>query len=85
MPEYTVYFEASESISVRVDLDIAPGVEDYEIPDIVLDAAYDLVPGDVCAHCSGWNQNWSRDSGEPEASEVEDPEGVTIWKSKPDE
>ena len=32
--------------------------------DEAFEAAFDEAPTDVCAHCSGWGQEWSVDLGE---------------------
>jgi hypothetical protein len=57
--KYTVYMQttASAAVTVEVDDDLA-GEEALQQ---ALDLAYDAVPSEVCAQCSGWGKNYSLD------------------------
>lgn len=82
MPEYNVYLEAGASYSVKVNTDDIHGYDGSEGPDTdaILDAAYDQMPGGVCAQCSGWNRPWNLDIADAEASEIVTYEdGETVW------
>lgn len=65
MPEYRVNFRAVANMSVTVD-----AVDEES----ALDAAYDVIPSDVCVQCSGWGKPWSLDLGEWETSDQKWPE-----------
>lgn len=70
--KYTVNFSQIVSVSVTVDAD------DIES---AIEAAYDEAPSGVCAQCSGWNQDWSRDDvGELVVEEVSDETGAEVHR-----
>lgn len=60
MSTYTIYFNTGASVSIKVEAD---GLEE------AIERAYESLPGGVCAQCSGWGQDWSRDDGEFEVDE----------------
>jgi hypothetical protein len=65
MKKYRVHFETMASVSVDIELsdeDIAKF--DGEEKEAAIEKAWEELPGDVCAQCSGWGQKWSRDQGE---------------------
>jgi hypothetical protein len=69
MKKYRVHFETMASVSVDVEL----SDEEFEDADgdaveIAIERAYEELPGDVCAQCSGWGTKWSRDQGEWEVA-----------------
>jgi len=73
MPKYRVYLTTTASATVYVEA---------ENPDDAIDLAYEEGPAGICAHCSGWGQNWSVDLGEwgtddqaPQGEVVEEVEG----------
>lgn len=72
MAEYTVYFSTNASCSVTVDdddLDQAM-VTEYGLKEILIERAYELVPGGLCAQCSGWGSDVGVDlSGEWDVDE----------------
>lgn len=55
MAKYRVHFQSGASCTVTVE------AEDEEA---AIEAAYDELPGGICAQCSGWGQEWSIDLGE---------------------
>ena len=61
MPRYRVNLRTVASISVEVEADNE---------DAALEAGYDQAPYEVCAQCSGWEQPWSLELGELEASDI---------------
>ena len=67
MTVYYVDFTTTASLSVKVEADDA---------EAAIDAAYDELPGGVCAPCSGWGQAWVLDLGDWEVSN-EPPSEVT--------
>lgn len=55
MPTFRVYLETGASLTVTVEAaDEGAAIEE----------AFANVPRDICANCSGWGQNWSRELGE---------------------
>lgn len=62
MAKYTVYLETTASMTVTVEVD--DGLDAEEAINKAIDKAYEAIPGDVCAQCSGWGQKWSLDLGE---------------------
>lgn len=46
--------------------------------DEAIEKAFDERPTDLCAHCTGWGQEWSRDMGEPDVLGVYDEQGNKI-------
>lgn len=74
MSEYTVTFASNGSIFVAVE------ASDYNE---AIDKAYNDLPRGLCVHCSGWDQSWGRDEGDPEAIEVVDGStGKTVWTER---
>ena len=75
MPKFRVYLSKVTEIGVTVE---APD------PDSAIEAAYDHdVPG-VCAQCSGYGRDWSRDENdvmEPEAVFEGSSSGPEVWGS----
>jgi hypothetical protein len=70
---YTVHFTTVLSTSVTV------GATDA---DAAIALAYEEAPGGICALCSGWGEQWSRDdSGDMEAEDVTDAAGVRVWSN----
>lgn len=61
MPRYRVSLETGASLFVTVE------AEDEEA---AIEAAYDNGQY-LCAHCTGWGQDWGLDLGEWEPSEVD--------------
>lgn len=57
MLKYRVYFETTASLSVVVDLS-SEEIERHggDAKSAAIEKAYDDMPGDICAHCSGWDQ-----------------------------
>lgn len=72
-----VHFQAMASISVKVE--VPDGLDDEEARELAIEKAYELLPGSVCAHCSGWGKDWSRDEGEYEALD----DGPVEWEDAP--
>lgn len=67
MPKYTVYFTQTASASVTIE---APSRDEAE------EAAYQEVPGSLCASCSGWGSSVGVElGGDWEVFEVEDAQG----------
>ena len=50
--KYRVSMETGAWMSITVEADD---------PDEAIERAYEEIPGDICAHCSGWGQTWSRE------------------------
>ena len=75
MSKFKVYFPTGGEIGVTVD------AEDYEE---AIDKAYDVLPeATLCAQCSGWRRQWSRDeSDDKEAAYVFDATGKQVWSEK---
>lgn len=70
MPKYRVTMSATINQSITIEADNE---------DDAIDRAYEEAPGDLCAHCAGWGQSWSRDLGEFEVDEdVTLPDGTVI-------
>jgi hypothetical protein len=71
MPKFTVRMSGYQDASIKVEA---------EDPDDAIDGAIRKgVPG-MCAHCSGWGMEWSRDeSDEWIPYEVDDETGATAW------
>jgi hypothetical protein len=55
MSTYRIYFTNVTSTSIEVEADDL---------DEAIDAAYEKLPGSICAQCSGWGNDWSRDEGD---------------------
>jgi len=55
MSTFRIYFTTGASATVTVE---ANDLED------AIEKAYDELPSDICAQCSGWGQEWSRDLGD---------------------
>lgn len=66
MAKYRVYFTTTASLSVDVEVDDDLTGEDAH--DAAIDRAYDEMPSDMCAQCSGWRTPWSREFGEWEVA-----------------
>ena len=87
MKKYRVFFETGASLSIDVEL------SDEEIEATggdplaaSIEKAYDHLPGDVCAHCSGWGKKYSLDLGEWEIEserKTDDEGNVHIIETKP--
>ncbi len=60
MAKYNVSFHTGASSMVSVEAD-----DEEE----AIDKAYDELPSEVCAQCSGWRQSWSFDIGDWEMDE----------------
>lgn len=74
MPKFTVHMTTTTSFTQEVEADD---------PEAAIDVAYNEGIQGICAHCSGWRQDWSRDEGEnPEVYEVTDADGNTCWTEK---
>jgi len=63
MTKYRVHLHTVMSMSIEVEVDDAD-MSPEDARDRAVDQAYDEMPGDICAQCSGWRQPWSRDLGE---------------------
>lgn len=74
MTTYTVHFTQTVSLSLTVDADS---------PDDAIETAHeDGIPG-ICAQCSGWGRNWSRDDdGELVEEAVSDENGKQVWTAE---
>lgn len=60
MAKKTVLFNQTIGVTVTVETDSTD-------PDEIIEQALEEAPAGICAHCSGWGQNWSReDDGELE-------------------
>lgn len=70
MPSYTVDFTTTASVTVKVEADD---------PDSAIDFAYDEMPAEICAQCSGWGRNWSKEEGEYEVDAVYGADGKKVW------
>ncbi len=57
MAEYTVYLTAYANGSVRVT--VPDDMDEDEARDKVINEAFEQMPRDVCAQCSGWGQKWT--------------------------
>ena len=60
--EVTAYIPVYAEYAIRITLTeemLEEGDEGEVNIDLVMDEAYAEVPSDVCAHCSGWGQEWS--------------------------
>ena len=71
MSKYRVYMTATIEQSVTVEIDDTDMDAD-EAKEAAIEKAYEEAPGDICAHCSGWRQPWSRDIGDFEVENGED-------------
>lgn len=72
MPKYLVRFLGYVDVGVYVEVDD---------PEDAWDAAYDKLPGSICAQCTGWGNDgkWFREvSGEYEPYIVEDENGNEV-------
>lgn len=67
MSQYVVHLTTTTSVSITVD--VPDGLDPEEARDQAIERAYDTAPGSLCAHCSGWGSNWSRDEGEWELAD----------------
>lgn len=70
MPQYTVDFTATTSVTVKVEADD---------PESAVDLAYDGLPQGICAKCSGWRQDWTKEEGVYEADSAYDADGIRVW------
>lgn len=81
MPKYRVFFATTASLSVEVELDDEE-IERHggDAKSAAIEKAYDAMPGDICAQCSGWGRNYSLELGEfeIETQRKVDDEGDTI-------
>lgn len=60
MAKKTVFFTQTIGVSVTVETN-------SNDPEEILQQAWEEAPTGICAHCSGWGQEWSReDDGELE-------------------
>lgn len=81
--KYTVHMTTTASLSITVDVDedaVRANLGDHAdnaavlahaIREAAVEEAYQEVPGDVCAQCSGWGKSWSLDLGDWEVAEDE--------------
>ncbi len=60
MAEWRVTYRTGASLTMYVEA---------ENEEEALDAAYDAMPGEICAQCSGWGRKYSLDLGEWELEE----------------
>ena len=60
MAEYRIHFTTGTSATVCVEADDL---------DAAIDAAYEELPGSICAQCSGWGKKWTREEGDFEVDE----------------
>jgi hypothetical protein len=58
---YGLYFNVATSIYIKVEAETLEEAQEL---------AYDEIPHDVCAQCSGWGQTWGMDLGEPVLDET---------------
>lgn len=73
MPKYRVAMSATVNLNITVEADDE---------DAAIEAAYEEMPGDLCAHCAGWGRNWSRDLGEFEVDEdIHDKDGNVVGRA----
>ena len=74
----TVFLEATTSFTAHVDVpdDIDPdGREDYAV-----ELALQMAAGSgICAQCSGWGKEWSKDEGEWDCVDAVDGAAVDWW------
>jgi hypothetical protein len=61
--------------SLSIDVEIDGDTDDLRAE--AIDAAYDALPGQICAQCSGWSHGWSREVGDE--WEVAEQGGVILW------
>jgi len=74
MSTFRIYFNTGASASVTVEADDL---------DAAIDAAYALVPRNVCAQCGGWGRPYALDLGEwqvDESTYEQDGEYVEVKK-----
>ena len=55
MAKYQVVFQSAAEVYVTVEA---------SDPEEAIDLAYDHIPDDVCAQCSGWGQDYTLDIGD---------------------
>lgn len=71
MSPYVVHLVQPVEISVHVDADS---------PEAAIEAAHEQGVSGICAHCSGWGQEWSRDDDVAlEEVAVFDQRGEQVW------
>lgn len=58
MARKTVYFTTGASCAITVE------VPDDADDDLIIDLAWEELPGSLCASCSGYSQNFSVDLGD---------------------
>lgn len=76
-----VFMQATTSVMLTVD--VPDDIDDIEERrEAAIEAAYRQGVPSICAHCSGWNQPWSRDEGEFEV--IDDPDAVE-FEAVPDD
>lgn len=71
MPKYIVHMSQVVSLTVQVEA---------ETPEDAAENAWEHTPGGICAQCSGYGRDWSRDdSAEFEVDLVTDEAGAEVW------
>jgi hypothetical protein len=65
-----VTVEKLEEIAKDLDID-RHSLTYADIEEYITEKGYKNLPGDVCAQCSGWGSQWSRDEGEIELFDEE--------------
>jgi hypothetical protein len=75
MPKFKVLFSANTDIEVKVGW--------AEDKDDAIEKATELMPSGLCAQCSGYWENWSRDESDAEPYEVQDENGAVLWSENP--
>lgn len=78
MAKYRVYLETSVSVAVTVE--VPDDLDEDEAREQAIEKAFDQSPSQVCAHCSGWGETWSRDLGELELER--DSDGKEVMPEK---
>ncbi len=62
MAKYRVYLETTAELVITVEVPDDLGEDDAR--EAAIEKAYEEMPRDICAQCSGWREPWSRDRGE---------------------
>jgi hypothetical protein len=77
VPEYTVILRSTQWAYIRVEADD---------PQAAIEAAHDHGVPEMCAQCTGWGQDWTREADEDEWTEttVTDAAGIDVWTAPGD-
>lgn len=70
MPKYAVTLETIANVTIEVDA---------EDESDAFEKAFEEVPSEVCAQCSGWGNGYSLDLGEWDIPKADDGKGEAEW------